>query len=95
MIADIAIYDDTRARAAMFRAARAVYKEGRRVVRDGAVLALSYGRAQRLTPGADRAIAHRLDLYYDEHFGLPRALFGVPDWAIFRDEPFRTVPCLP
>ena len=91
--ADISIYDDMPDRAAMFRKARAAFKDGRCVVRDGAVLALSYGTAHRLEPAQDRAMTGRLDRYYDAMYGLPRALFAVPETAIFRDHPFGTVPC--
>ena len=91
--ADISIYDDMPDRAAMFRKARAAFKDGRCVVRNGDVLALSYGTAHRLEPAQDRAMTGRLDRYYDAMYGLPRALFAVPETAIFRDHPFGTVPC--
>ena len=77
----------------MFRAARLVFKDGALAVRDGDVLGLTYGKAHRLSPGYDSAIDIRLDRYYGDLYGLPRAMFGVPEAAIFRDNPFGEVAC--
>jgi formylmethanofuran dehydrogenase subunit A len=93
MAADIAVYDDLADRAAMFRAARLVFKDGALAVKDGDVLGLTYGKAHRLAPGYDSAIDTRLDRYYDNLYGLPRKMFGVPEAAIFRDHPFAEVAC--
>ena len=95
MAADIAVYDDLNDRAAMFRAARLVFKDGALAVKDGDVLGLTYGRAHRLAPRFDTNIEARLDRYYDDLYGLPRALFSVPEAAIFRDHPFAEVACAP
>ena len=95
MAADIAVYDDLADRAAMFRAARLVFKDGALAVKDGDVLGLTYGRAHRLAPRFDTNIEARLDRYYDDLYGLPRALFSVPEAAIFRDHPFAEVACAP
>ena len=93
MAADIAVYEDAGDRAAMFRAAHLVFKDGALVVKNGDVLGLTYGRAHRLTPAYDRAIEARLDRYYDDVYGLPRGMFSVPESAIFRDAPFAKVEC--
>ena len=94
MAADIAVYDDLANRAAMFRAARLVFKDGALAVKDGDVLGLTYGKAHRLQPEYDSAIDARLDRYYDDVFGLPRTMFSVPEAAIFRDKPFAEVACV-
>ena len=36
----------------------------------------------------------RLNRYYDDLYGLPRAMFSVPEAAIFRDALFGDVECL-
>lgn len=91
--ADIAVYDDDRDRARMFRSAALVFKDGELVVRDGAVIDARYGRALAVAPGHDAAIERRLAGYYDARYGLAPDLFRVPDWATGRPDPFETVPC--
>ena len=93
MAADIAVYDDLADRAQMFRAAHLVFKDGALAVKNGDVLGLTYGKAHRLAPGHDSAMETRLNRYYDDLYGLPRAMFSVPEAAIFRDNPFGDVPC--
>ena len=92
-VADVAVYNDLEDRAAMFRGAALVFKDGDLVVRDGAATHERYGRALTVAPGHDRAIDRRMKDYYDERYGLSDDLFKVPEAAIGRPDPFERVPC--
>jgi formylmethanofuran dehydrogenase subunit A len=93
-IADVAVYSDDADRAAMFRAAALVFKDGDLVVREGKVTRHRWGRALTVVPGHDRAIERRMQDYYSERYGLPADLLvGVPTGAIGRPDPFEQVPC--
>jgi formylmethanofuran dehydrogenase subunit A len=91
--ADVAVYADRRDRAAMFRAAALVFKDGTLVVRDGAAVERTIGRALRVKPGFDRAIARRMETYCQERYRRPADFLTVPDWALRRPDPFDVVPC--
>ena len=92
-VADIAVYELQTDKAAMFRNAAYVFKDGNLVVRDGKVTHYTKGRTLRVRPEYDRAIDDRLDKYYDELYGLPRALFEVQDAALPATAVFAEVPC--
>ena len=92
-VADVAVHEDLQDRAAMFRGAALVFKDGELVVRDGAVTHYRYGRALTVAPGHDSAIDRRMRDYYDQRYGLSEDLFKVPEAAIGRAEPFERVPC--
>jgi formylmethanofuran dehydrogenase subunit A len=92
-IADVAVYDDTRDRAQMFRSAALVFKDGDLVVRDGKVTHYRFGRALTVQPGYDAAMDRRMADYYDARYGLADDFLKVPDYAIPRADPFGVVPC--
>ena len=92
-IADVAVYAPQDDRAAMFRAAALVFKDGDLVVRDGAVTHYRQGRALAVRPGYDRAIDRRLSDYYDQRYRLPHDFMRVPEHALGRPDPFGWVPC--
>jgi formylmethanofuran dehydrogenase subunit A len=92
-LADIAVYNDERDRARMFRAAALVFKNGALVVRDGEVTQEHWGRALMVEPERDRAIDRRMARYYEERYGLSDAYIKVPAHAIARPQPFERVPC--
>lgn len=92
-IADIAVYNDDSDRAAMFRSAALVFKDGDLVVRDGKVTHYRFGRALNVRPGHDAAINRRMTAYYDQRYGLSDDFIKVPDFAIPRPDPFELVPC--
>ncbi len=93
--ADIAVYRPQADRAAMFRNAEMVFKDGKLILRRGEVVRRHFGQALRVAPGFDRAIESRLEAYYDNVFGVPLQAFDVPEAAIARkDQPaFESVPC--
>jgi formylmethanofuran dehydrogenase subunit A len=92
-IADIAVYKDQKDKAGMFRNAAYVFKDGEMVVRDGAVTKYVKGKTLRIRPGYDRAIEKRLDAYYDEVYGLSRAIFEVPESALAGKSVYAEVAC--
>jgi formylmethanofuran dehydrogenase subunit A len=92
-VADVAVYEDIKDRARMFRAAAYVFKDGDLVVRDGNVVSCRFGRALAVKPERDRTIERRMRAYYAERYGLAPELFHVSERALGRPEPFEFVPC--
>jgi formylmethanofuran dehydrogenase subunit A len=92
-LADIAVYHDLKDRAAMFRAAHLVFKNGEIVVRDGKVTREIAGKTLQVAPSYDRAIDRKLDGYYERLYGVPRRLFVVPAEARGFLGAFADVPC--
>jgi formylmethanofuran dehydrogenase subunit A len=92
-VADVAVYEETKDRARMFRAAAYVFKDGDLVVRDGNIVSCRFGRALAVKPECDRAIERRMHAYYAERYGLAPELFHVPEQALGRPQPFEFVPC--
>jgi formylmethanofuran dehydrogenase subunit A len=92
-VADVAVYTEGADKAAMFRNAALVFKDGELVVRDGAVTNHRWGRALTVRPEHDRAIDRRMRDYYDTRYGLSPDFAAVPDAAIPRPDPFERVPC--
>jgi formylmethanofuran dehydrogenase subunit A len=92
-VADVAVYNDARDRARMFRSAALVFKDGDLTVRDGKVTRYRFGRALTVRPGYDAAMNRRMAAYYDERYGLADDFIKVPDFAIPRPDPFGLVPC--
>lgn len=92
-VADVAVYENDRDRARMFRAAALVFKSGTLAVRDGMPVRHDFGRALLVRPERDHAIDRRLKGYYDERWGLSDDLIKVPESALGRPEPFELVSC--
>lgn len=92
-VADIAVYAPDADKAKMFRSAALVFKNGVLVVRDGTVIAQSFGRAFDVRPDSDRAIVRRMRDYYDRRYGLSPDFMSVPEAALGRPDPFEAVPC--
>ncbi|MCW7542971.1 formylmethanofuran dehydrogenase subunit A [Aurantimonas litoralis] len=92
-VGDVAIYRPGHDKAEMFGRAAYVFKDGTLVVKDGTVINRTKGRTLTVRPEADKAMAKRLDRYFDERFGLPSRWFEVPDFAIGQEDPFKVMPC--
>jgi formylmethanofuran dehydrogenase subunit A len=92
-VADVAVYAEGGDKAAMFRNAALVFKDGELVVRDGHVTTIRWGHALHVRPEHDRAIDRRMHAYYDERYGLSPDVIRVPESAIPRPDPFCLVPC--
>jgi formylmethanofuran dehydrogenase subunit A len=91
--ADVAVYAEQSDKAAMFRSAAYVFKDGSLVVRDGQVQRYRRGRALTIDRGTDQAIERRMRDYYEENFGLDANLMKVPTGALGAAEPFEFVSC--
>ncbi len=94
-IADIAIYRDSKDRAAMFAKAAWVLKDGDVIVRDGHVLAARYGRTLSLAPEYDAGIKSHIAEVYDRRWGVGPDTFSVPATLLRQTSPFEVVPCRP
>lgn len=92
-IADVAVYDDLADRAAMFRSARLVFKDGRLAVRDGRCLGWIFGRTHALRPGYDPLMDRTMGSYFADRFGVGREAFAVPDEAFGDRHVFKVEPC--
>ena len=92
-LADVAVYSQTTDRAAMFRAAALVFKDGELVVRDGHVTRYRWGRALCVRPERDKAIDRRMSEYCAERYGLKPDFLKVSEGAIQRSDPFEPVSC--
>jgi formylmethanofuran dehydrogenase subunit A len=93
--ADIAVYAERPDKAAMFREAAFVFKDGVLVVRDGQVLHHPFGRTLTVDRPADAAIERRMNAYYEERYGLNTTLLKVSADALGRADPFELRPCAP
>jgi formylmethanofuran dehydrogenase subunit A len=93
-VADVAVYEDSKDRARMFRAAACVFKDGELVVRDGNITRCRFGRALTVKPERDRAIERRMHAYYEERYGLALEFLKIPEQALGRPDPFEFVPCV-
>jgi formylmethanofuran dehydrogenase subunit A len=93
-VADVAVYEDEKDRAQMFRAAAYVFKDGEVVVRDGGITSCRFGRALTVRPERDQAVERRMRTYYEERYGLALDFLQVPEHALGRPEPFELVPCV-
>jgi formylmethanofuran dehydrogenase subunit A len=93
-VADVAVYEDSKDRARMFRAAAYVFKDGELVVRDGNITRCRFGRALTVKPERDRAIERRMHAYYEERYGLALEFLKIPEQALGRPDPFEFVPCV-
>ena len=92
-LADVAIYHDDPDRAAMFRFAHLVFKDGDLVIRDGRVTHYRFGRALKVSPSYDSGIDRRLSRYYDDVYGISSDMFKVPAEVLGRENPFGEVAC--
>lgn len=92
-LADVAVYHDDPDRAAMFRFAHLVFKDGDLVIRDGRVTHYRFGRALKVSPTYDSGIDRRLARYYDDLYGISPDMFKVPAAALGRDNAFGEVAC--
>lgn len=92
-IGDVAIYRDQADRAAMFRAAKWLIKDGKTIVKDGDVLTPTYGKTLSLAPDYDKGITSHVHTAYDQRWGAPPNTFTVPENLIRETSPFEVVPC--
>jgi formylmethanofuran dehydrogenase subunit A len=92
-LADVAVYEDKADRAAMFRAARHVFKNGIEVVRGGRVIGRHTGKAYTVGVPSEPAMARRLSAYTEDVYGIGAGMFEVPGHALGKADPFGAVAC--
>ncbi len=92
--ADIAVYRENADKAAMFRKAAFVFKDGALAVRDGVVQSMRHGRAQTLAIAPDAAIERRMNRYYQDLHGVDAQFMKVSEPSIGAADPFELVACL-
>jgi formylmethanofuran dehydrogenase subunit A len=92
-LADVAVYADDADRAAMFRAASLVFKDGELVVRDGQVTRYRWGRTLCVRGPRPAAMERRMSHYYGERYGMAPEAIRVQANLIDRADPFEEVPC--
>jgi formylmethanofuran dehydrogenase subunit A len=90
---DVAVYADQPDRAAMFRNAALVFKDGDLVVRGGHVKHHRTGRALAIDREIDNAIEQRMHDYYEETYGLEPDFLKVRPRDVGVDDPFEGVSC--
>ena len=89
--ADIAVYRPQDDKAAMFRNAELVFKDGALIARAGALQPARGGRVLHVRPGYDRAIDRHLEKFYDETYGVSHAMFDVDPRVLPRAGAFESV----
>ncbi|MEO1205334.1 MAG: formylmethanofuran dehydrogenase subunit A [Pseudomonadota bacterium] len=92
-IADVAIYKQQSDTAAMFRHAVWLFKNGKAIIKNGALQPASYGKTLALEPEHDASITTHVRDAYDTRWGVPPETFAVPQRLLRQTSPFETVPC--
>jgi formylmethanofuran dehydrogenase subunit A len=90
---DVAVYAERRDRAAMFRKAALVFKDGGLVAREGLVEPARSGRTLAVDRAPDAAMERRMRDYYDQTYGLAPDLLKVRASALGVHDPFEAVSC--
>lgn len=93
-VADVAVYRDNVDKAAMFRRAEYVTKDGDFIVRKGALSKPRYGRTLSVAPNYDEAIIPHVGEAYDRRWGVKAGTFNVPQTLMRETSPFEVVACL-
>lgn len=77
--ADIAVYREQDDKAAMFRRAEKVFKNGQLVMDGGAILSSAAGNTLALNVGYDRSIEGHIQTYFDRFYSLRLSNYGLTD----------------
>jgi formylmethanofuran dehydrogenase subunit A len=81
-VADITVYSDQRDKEAMFARPDYVFKDGRLVVRDGAMVDIAWGATHVVRPGFDRRIESSLRDHFDRYYTVRLDNFAIADGEI-------------
>ena len=76
-VADISVYTEQDDKAAMFRAAELVLKDGQIVVEQGRVVASPTGRTHAVAPAFDPGIERPLGAYFDRYHLVGMDKYGL------------------
>lgn len=77
--ADVAVYREQDDKAAMFRRADKVFKNGQLVLDNGAILSNGAGKTLALNVGYDQKIEPHIQSYFDRFYSLRLSNYGVTD----------------
>lgn len=75
--ADITVYRDYPDRERMFSAPELVFKDGKLVARDGAIVGVAWGRFHAVAPPFDAGIEQRLERYFERYQTIRAANFRI------------------
>ncbi|MET0313821.1 MAG: formylmethanofuran dehydrogenase subunit A [Hansschlegelia sp.] len=81
-VGDVVVYDDNPDREAMFSSAKYVLKDGRVIVKNGAIVDLVYGRTHQVKPDYDKSMDAKLDRWFDEAMGYKAKTFKIADHEV-------------
>jgi formylmethanofuran dehydrogenase subunit A len=95
--ADITVYRDNANRERMFERPTYVFKNGKLVVRDGEICAVTRGSTHAVCPEFDRGIEHSLKAYFDRYRGIQMENFkiGRDEMAEGIGSPVMSTTCAP
>jgi formylmethanofuran dehydrogenase subunit A len=88
-IADIAVYTPHDNKETMFERAALVFKNGRLVVRDGAIVERLAGQAQTILPHYEDSIRRTVKSHFDSFYSLSLHNFMVNDVAFLQADQQR------
>jgi formylmethanofuran dehydrogenase subunit A len=81
-VADIAVYSEQADKAAMFARPAYVFKDGRLIVRDGALIDMAWGATHVARPSFDRAIERSLRAHFERYQTVRLDNFAIADGEI-------------
>jgi formylmethanofuran dehydrogenase subunit A len=81
-VADIAVYSDRADKAAMFGRPDYVFKDGRLIVRDGALIEMAWGATHVARPSFDRGIERSLRAHFERYHTVRLDNFAIADGEI-------------
>src|SRR5690606_1025177 len=87
-LADIAVYHEQDDKAAMFRKAQWVFKNGQLIIENGEVVKRQFGQTMTVKPHLDRQIESTVKDYFDRFYSMKLSNYGVQNDLLF-DQPER------
>jgi formylmethanofuran dehydrogenase subunit A len=87
-LADIAVYREQDDKAAMFRKAQWVFKNGQLIIELGEFVKRQFGQTMTVKPHFDRQIETTVKDYFDRFYSMKLSNYGIQDDLLF-DQPER------
>lgn len=87
-LADIAVYHEQDDKAAMFRKAQWVFKNGQLIIERGKFVKRQFGQTMTVKPHFDRQIETTVKDYFDRFYSMKLSNYGIQDDLLF-DQPER------
>lgn len=82
-LADIAVYHEQDDKAAMFRKAQWVFKNGQLIIENGEFVKRQFGQTMTVKPHFDRQIESTVKDYFDRFYSMKLSNYGVQDDLLF------------